>query len=202
MHRGVCGHRPALVAGDADDLAAIDGGGRRRARPSISSRNSAGIRRCPLSACPARASPASPADRYRPAHRCSVRSPTPLCSAIRARRSSQPSTTAAPHLNALAGHVRSFAEMMTRRRGQQQLEGWLTAVEADDQPELHSFANGIRRDQQAVTVGLTLPHSSAAVEGNVTKIKMLKRQIQTAPQARHPPPWITPITESAPEPEM
>jgi len=73
--------------------------------------------------------------------------------------------------------VRSFAEMMTRRRGQQELETWLTAAEADDQPELHSFANGIRRDQQAVTAGLTLPYSSAAVEGNVNRIKMLKRQM-------------------------
>jgi hypothetical protein len=38
-------------------------------------------------------------------------------------------------------------------------------------------AHGIRRDQQAVTAGLTLPHSSAAVEGNVTRIKMIKRQM-------------------------
>ena len=82
-----------------------------------------------------------------------------------------------PHLNALAAHVRSFAEIMTRRRGQQDLEGWLTATEADDQPELHSFANGIRRDQHAVTAGLTLPYSSAAVEGNVNRIKMIKRQM-------------------------
>ena len=82
-----------------------------------------------------------------------------------------------PHLNALAAHVRSFAEIMTRRSGEQQLEGWLTAAEADDQPELHSFAHGIRRDQPAVTNGLTLPYSSAAVEGNVTRIKMIKRQM-------------------------
>jgi transposase len=66
---------------------------------------------------------------------------------------------------------------MTQRRGEQELEGWLTAVEAGDQPELRSFANGIRRDQQAVTAGLTLPYSSAAVEGNVTRIKMIKRQM-------------------------
>ena len=62
-----------------------------------------------------------------------------------------------PHLDALAGHVRGFAEMMTRRQGLLALEDWLTRVEADDQPELHSFANGIRRDQQAVTAGLALP---------------------------------------------
>jgi len=82
-----------------------------------------------------------------------------------------------PHLGVLAGHVRSFAEMMTRRQGEHELEGWLTQAEASDLPELRSFANGIRRDQQAVTAGLTLPYSSAAVEGNVTKIKMLKRQM-------------------------
>ena len=82
-----------------------------------------------------------------------------------------------PHLDALAGHVRSFAEMMTRRQGLLALEDWLTAVEASDQPELRSFANGIRRDQQAVTAGLALPYSSGTMEGNVNKIKMIKRQM-------------------------
>jgi transposase len=82
-----------------------------------------------------------------------------------------------PHLDALAGHVRGFAQMMTGRRGEQQLKDWLTAVEADDQPHLHSFAAGIRTDQQAVTNGLTLPCSSGKVEGNVNRIKMIKRQM-------------------------
>jgi transposase len=86
-------------------------------------------------------------------------------------------TAACPHLHALAGHIRTFAEMMTRRQGLLALEDWLTRVEADDQPQLHSFANGIRRDQQAVTAGLALPYSSAATEGNVNKIKMIKRQM-------------------------
>jgi len=81
-----------------------------------------------------------------------------------------------PHLDALAAHVRAFAEMMTGRQGQH-LQKWLDAVEADDQPELHSFAAGIRRDLQAVTAGLTLPYSSGAAEGNVNRIKMIKRQM-------------------------
>ena len=82
------------------------------------------------------------------------------------------------HIDALAGHVASFAEMMTGRTGDRDLEAWLVAVEADDgQPELRSFATGIRNDQQAVTNGLTLPYSSGKVEGAVTKIKMLKRQM-------------------------
>jgi len=82
-----------------------------------------------------------------------------------------------PHLDVLAGHIRGFAEMMTRRQGLLALEDWLTRVEAGDQPELHSFANGIRRDQQAVTAGLALPHNSGTMEGNVNKIKMIKRQM-------------------------
>ncbi len=70
-----------------------------------------------------------------------------------------------PHLSVLAACVRSFAEIMARRRGEQELEGWLTRAEAADLPELRSFANGIRRDQQAVTAGLTLPYSSGCRRG-------------------------------------
>jgi transposase len=83
-----------------------------------------------------------------------------------------------PHIDTLARHVASFAEMMTGRTGSRDLETWLTAVEADDgQPDLRSFAAGIRNDQQAVANGLTLPYSSGKVEGTVNKIKMLKRQM-------------------------
>jgi transposase len=83
-----------------------------------------------------------------------------------------------PHIQALAGHASSFAEMMTGRTGSRDLEPWLTAAEADDgQPDLRSPAAGIRNDQQAVINGLTLPHSSGKVEGTVNKIKMIKRQM-------------------------
>ncbi len=78
-----------------------------------------------------------------------------------------------PHIDALAAHVTSFAEMMTNRTGEQQLHSWLAAVQADYQPHLYSFAAGICRDQAAVTAGLTPPYSSGAVEGNVNRIKML-----------------------------
>jgi transposase len=82
---------------------------------------------------------------------------------------------ASPALAAAASHVRTFAAMMTRRQGLLALEDWLTQVEAGDQPALHSFARGIRRDQQAVTAGLALPYSSGALEGKNCKIKYLKR---------------------------
>jgi transposase len=92
-----------------------------------------------------------------------------------------------PHLHPLAAHARSFAEIMTRRTGDQQLESWLAAVEADDQPELHSFANGIRKDHDAVTAGLTLPYSPGSVEGNLTRIKMIKRQMYGRASLALPP---------------
>jgi transposase len=81
-----------------------------------------------------------------------------------------------PHLNRLADHVKDFAEMMTHRHGEK-LETWLSTVESDDQPDLHSFAIGLRRDQNAVTAGLTLPYSSGKVEGNVNRLKAIKRQM-------------------------
>src|SRR5262249_939095 len=43
-------------------------------------------------------------------------------------------------LDRLAEHVTSFAKMMAKRTGEQQLAGWLDRVDADDQPELHTFA--------------------------------------------------------------
>jgi transposase len=67
-----------------------------------------------------------------------------------------------PGIDALAGHVTAFAEMMTARTGSRDLEAWLAAVEADD---------------QAVTSGLSLPWNSGRVEGTVNKIKMIKRQM-------------------------
>jgi transposase len=82
-----------------------------------------------------------------------------------------------PHIDALAGHITAFAEMMTARTGSRDLEAWLAAVEADDQAGLRSFAAGIRNDQQAVVNGLTLHWSSGKVEGTVNKIKMIKRQM-------------------------
>jgi transposase len=36
---------------------------------------------------------------------------------------------------------------------------------------------GLRRDYKAVLNGLTLPHSSGAVEGNVNRIQMIKSQM-------------------------
>jgi hypothetical protein len=84
--------------------------------------------------------------------------------------------TASPPLNALASHVRTFATMMCSLHGED-LEAWMTPVDADDLSALRSFVLGLRRDQDAVTAGLSLPWNSGIVEGNVNRLKMLKRQM-------------------------
>jgi len=81
-----------------------------------------------------------------------------------------------PHLDALATHVTEFAKILTGRRGEQ-LDAWIAQANAGDQPDLRSFITGLKRDYQAVLNGLTLPYSSGKVEGNVNRIKMLKRQM-------------------------
>jgi transposase len=81
-----------------------------------------------------------------------------------------------PHLDALAGHVTAFAKIITGLHGDR-LDDWITAVEADDQPDLHSFTRGIKHDHDAVLNGLTTPWNSGIVEGNVNRLKMIKRQM-------------------------
>ncbi|MBB4962129.1 ISL3 family transposase [Micromonospora polyrhachis] len=79
-------------------------------------------------------------------------------------------------LNRLVQHVRAFAVMMTGRHGER-LDAWITAVEHDTLTPLAGFARNLRRDLDAVRNGLTLPHSSGPVEGNINRIKMIKRQM-------------------------
>jgi transposase len=80
-----------------------------------------------------------------------------------------------PHLDARAGHVTEFAKILTGLQGDR-LDDW-PAADADDQPDLHSFTSGIRCDQQAVLNRLTMPWNSGVVEGNVNRLKMIKRQM-------------------------
>ncbi|MFE2267603.1 transposase [Streptomyces griseosporeus] len=81
-----------------------------------------------------------------------------------------------PELDALIGHVRSFAAMLTERQGER-LPDWLDGVRQDGLPSLHTLAAGIDRDRDAVIAGLILPWNSGVVEGHVNRIKMLKRQM-------------------------
>jgi transposase len=57
------------------------------------------------------------------------------------------------------------------------LASWVHVARASDVPELRSFAAGLLRDWAAVQAALTSPWSNGQTEGQVTRLKLLKRQM-------------------------
>lgn len=96
--------------------------------------------------------------------------------------------------------------MITNLTGQH-LPAWLNRVEHDGEPELRTFAQGLRRGLAAVTAGLTLPYSSGPVEGNVNRKNDQTPNVRPGrirpPSPPHPAPSLNThgdkITEFEPE---
>jgi transposase len=68
-----------------------------------------------------------------------------------------------------------FRQMM-RQRTAAALDPWLSDCLASGMPELVNFASGLQREHSAVQAALELPYSNGQVEGQITKLKLLKRQ--------------------------
>lgn len=83
---------------------------------------------------------------------------------------------AAPALETTYRLVQDFLAMMRQREGER-LDAWLLQVNASQLPELESFAHGVERDKEAVQAGLTLAINNGQVEGQVTRIKLIKRMM-------------------------
>ena len=62
---------------------------------------------------------------------------------------------------------------LVRTHSADALTPWLADAENS---ELRGFAAGLLQDEQAVRAALTLPWSSGQVEGQVTRLKLVKRQ--------------------------
>src|SRR3712207_6096837 len=63
---------------------------------------------------------------------------------------------------------------MVRDKEGDRLDGWLDAAAAS---ELASFARGLRQDLAAVRAALVLPWSTSPVEGQINRLKTIKRQM-------------------------
>jgi transposase len=72
--------------------------------------------------------------------------------------------------------VQDFLSMVHKREGHR-LDAWLERVAKSDLSELQSFAAGVERDKAAVQAGLTWWINNGVVEGSVTKVKLIKRQM-------------------------
>ena len=66
---------------------------------------------------------------------------------------------------------------MVRERQHESLLTWLEDVARSGIGALTGFANGIRQDLAAVTNALSLPWSNGQVEGQVNRLKLIKRQM-------------------------
>jgi transposase len=64
---------------------------------------------------------------------------------------------------------------MVRTQDLPQLAPWLEEATSSEIAELQSFVVGIERDRLAVEAALSLPWSQGVVEGQVNRLKMLKR---------------------------
>jgi transposase len=64
-----------------------------------------------------------------------------------------------------------------RERRPERLDGWLGGAATSDFPDIRRFANGIRRDYAAVRAALELPWNQGPVEGQITRLKLIKRQM-------------------------
>jgi transposase len=78
-------------------------------------------------------------------------------------------------------HVRSalegFASLLRQRPVQPaaELEAWKATALAGDVPELTAFIARLEQDRDAVLAGLSLPYSQGQTEGQITRLKALKR---------------------------
>ena len=72
--------------------------------------------------------------------------------------------------------AQQFLEIVRERRAPQ-LESWLQAVAESHLPELQSFARGLRLDKDAVAAALTEEWSNGQVEGQVHRLKLIKRSM-------------------------
>jgi transposase len=66
---------------------------------------------------------------------------------------------------------------LVRRQAAETLAGWLRRAEASPVPELRRFAQGVRRDEAAVRPAVTQHWSNGPVEGQVNRLKLIKRSM-------------------------
>ena len=64
-----------------------------------------------------------------------------------------------------------------RQRQPEGLDSWLERAAQSGLTAFQRFANGLRDDYKAVKAGLTLRWSTGPVEGQINRLKMLKRQM-------------------------
>jgi transposase len=81
-----------------------------------------------------------------------------------------------PTLQLAAELAREFGRLL-RQRDAAALDAWLDRAASSGITEFRNGAKSLRQDYAAVTAALREPYSNGPTEGNVTRLKLLKRQM-------------------------
>jgi transposase len=81
-----------------------------------------------------------------------------------------------PDITLMVAEAQAFATIL-RQRTVEAFDGWLQRTRQATLPELRTFARGIQRDYSAVKAALELPYSNGMLEGNVNRLKFIKRSM-------------------------
>ncbi|BAY59510.1 transposase IS204/IS1001/IS1096/IS1165 family protein (plasmid) [Leptolyngbya boryana NIES-2135] len=84
--------------------------------------------------------------------------------------------THSPVLKTVIELSEAFCKLI-RHRQSEQFETWLKEVEVSDLIPFQKFAQGLQQDYEAVKAAMTLPISNGPVEGQINRLKLLKRQM-------------------------
>jgi transposase len=81
-----------------------------------------------------------------------------------------------PEIPILYDLTQGFAAVF---RGKQSdaLQSWLVEANRTGLPEISRFCDGLLRDVKAVTAAVTLPWSNGQVEGQIHRLRLVKRQM-------------------------
>ena len=82
---------------------------------------------------------------------------------------------ASQELAALHTLVQSFGQMVRKREGHR-LGDWMQQVAQSRFRDVQRFAQGLQRDEEEVLAALTFVYSNGQVEGQINKLKLIKRQ--------------------------
>lgn len=81
-----------------------------------------------------------------------------------------------PALTVAIDLAQEFADLV-RQRDPKQLDRWLEQASSSSLTQFHRFAKSLQEDYAAVKAGVTLAVSNGQVEGQINRLKMLKRQM-------------------------
>ena len=90
------------------------------------------------------------------------------------RKDLQELCQASQELATLHTLAQSFGQIVRKREGHR-LGGWMKQVAESRFRDVERFAQGLERDNEEVLAGLTLVYSNGQVEGQINKLKLLKR---------------------------